>query len=166
MRAWVHALCIVAGIAAPVGLTLLTTRSGGLRSAQHYAQVRDGARTPREVMAAFEHMAFDQHRPVEAIETFFDPGFKDHDPGVKGDRQSAIDRMKQLNWQTGGPKRTIVHFMTDGDLVAIHHRLVRSPGAQPIAAVDIFRVADGKIIEHWDVLQPVPLAGPNPAPMF
>jgi len=166
MRPWVHLLCIVGGITAPIGLTLLTTSSGGARSAAHYAAIDQQAMSAREVMQAFEKLAFDEHKPVEAIERYFSPDFVDHDPDVKGDRASVIARMKTLNWDHGGPRRTIRHLIAEGDIVVIHHHLVRNPGERGIAAVDIFRVERGKIVEHWDVLQPVPERSINPAPMF
>jgi len=42
--------------------------------------------------------------------------------------------------------------MADGDFVSIHGRYT-GWGPKPMIAVDIFRVADGKIVEHWDVMQ-------------
>ncbi|GAA5032859.1 nuclear transport factor 2 family protein [Actinopolymorpha pittospori] len=53
----------------------------------------------------------------------------------------------------------------DGEYVVVHHRIV--PGRPPeVAAVDIFRVQDGRIAEHWDVVQPVPETPVNPHGMF
>jgi len=166
MRGWIHALCIVGGIAAPTGLTLLTTSSGGARSQAHYAQVDAAAMSTREVMMAFEKMAFDERKPKEAAETYLSPDFVDHDPNVRGDRASVIERLTKLDWSTGRPQRTIKHMIVDGDLVAVHHHLIRNPGEAGIAAVDIFRVRGGKLVEHWDVMQPIPANSINPAPMF
>ena len=53
-----------------------------------------------------------------------------------------------------------VRLLADGDLVAAHGRYIGF-GETPLIAVDIFRVADGKLVEHWDGLQPE--AGPNPS---
>ncbi|WP_253193914.1 hypothetical protein [Gordonia sp. i37] len=55
---------------------------------------------------------------------------------------------------------------TDGDLVYLHVHSVNGPGDRGQAVVDIFRVADGKIVEHWDVIQDVPSSAANPNSMF
>ena len=60
----------------------------------------------------------------------------------------------------------IKHILVDGDLAAIHlYGQVRSdqPGG---AVVDLFRLENGLIVEHWDVLQPIPETAINPHPMF
>jgi predicted SnoaL-like aldol condensation-catalyzing enzyme len=54
----------------------------------------------------------------------------------------------------------------DGDLAFVHVRYL-DWGGQETAGVDIFRFdADGKIVEHWDVLQPVPATSNNANTMF
>jgi predicted SnoaL-like aldol condensation-catalyzing enzyme len=63
-------------------------------------------------------------------------------------------------------KHHIKRALVDGDLVAVHVHVVRFPGDPGLAVVDIFRVADGKVVEHWDVLQEVPAKPVNPNPMF
>ena len=50
-------------------------------------------------------------------------------------------------------------------LVALHNRISDGSGAE-IASVDIFRVRDGLVVEHWGVVQPVPPSLPHPHGMF
>lgn len=50
--------------------------------------------------------------------------------------------------------RTIEHVAADGDIVMVHYRAVDRAGAAT-AGVDIFRVANHKILEHWSVAQPL-----------
>jgi hypothetical protein len=90
MRAWVHLLCVAASIAAPVGLTLLTTRSGGARSQVHYQEVSNSAMGTREVMMAFERMAFDERKPTEAVSAYVAPDFVDHNSETRGDRAPVL----------------------------------------------------------------------------
>jgi hypothetical protein len=54
----------------------------------------------------------------------------------------------------------------DGDHVIVHVHVVRFPGDPGLAVIDIFRVEDDAIVEHWDVLQEVPAKPVNPNPMF
>jgi predicted SnoaL-like aldol condensation-catalyzing enzyme len=62
--------------------------------------------------------------------------------------------------------QTIHRSMVDGDLVMVHVHVVRWPGDPGLAVVDIFRCADGMIVEHWDVLQDVPMDSRNSIGMF
>ena len=57
-------------------------------------------------------------------------------------------------------------MLADGDLVALHAHSIREPGERGVAIVDIFRLENGKIVEHWDVIQPVPEKANNDNTMF
>ena len=59
-------------------------------------------------------------------------------------------------------KRTFV----DGDTVILHVHAVREPGTRGNAIVDIFKLENGKIVEHWDVVQPIPETPANNNTMF
>jgi predicted SnoaL-like aldol condensation-catalyzing enzyme len=50
----------------------------------------------------------------------------------------------------------ILRVFAEGDFVILHVHLVREPGTLGDAVMDIFRLEDGKVVEHWDVLQPIP----------
>ena len=60
----------------------------------------------------------------------------------------------------------IDHVLADGDLVAVHYLTKFKPEDRGYMAVDIFRVAHGKIVEHWDVGEPVPEKSANDNGMF
>ena len=87
-------------------------------------------------------------RDPTVIEEYFDPNYKQHNPVIP-DGPSAIAGMIRtltgLNYEPG-------MAVADGDLVMVHGRYV-GWGPKPLVAVDIFRVRDGKVIEHWDVMQ-------------
>ena len=57
-------------------------------------------------------------------------------------------------------------FVAEGDLVVVHSHLRPSPDARGTAVMDIFRLENGKIVEHWDVLQIVPETSANANTMF
>jgi predicted SnoaL-like aldol condensation-catalyzing enzyme len=166
MRLWIHALGVVAGVTAPVLLTLWVTSDEGPRSKIHYQSVARETLSPKDVVLAFEKLGLDERKPKDAVLRYFSPDVIDHDPHVRGDRQSIIEMLEQRDWSKPGPQRTIKHIVADGDIVMVHHHIVREPGTKGIAAVDIFRVKDGLVVEHWDVLQPYPETSPNKAAMF
>ncbi len=60
----------------------------------------------------------------------------------------------------------IKQAFTDGDYVILHVLAVRTPGDRGNAIIDIFKLEKGKIVEHWDVVQPIPEASANGNTMF
>lgn len=60
----------------------------------------------------------------------------------------------------------IKRVFTDGDYVILHVHAVREPGTRGSAIVDIFRLEQGKIVEHWDAVQPIPEQAANSNGMF
>lgn len=60
----------------------------------------------------------------------------------------------------------IKRVFTDGDYVILHVHAVREPGTWGSAIVDIFRLEQGKIVEHWDAVQPIPEQAANTNGMF
>lgn len=150
-------LVVLACVAMVLGLATLCLRSG--------LQYRTESVT-RAVVLGFEDLAFDQRMPREATLRYFSPAVVDHDPELAGGRADIIARLEKLDWSTGGPQRIVKHFMVDGEYAMVHHHLIRKPGERGIAAMDMFRVVDGLIVEHWDVLQPLPESSINPRAMF
>jgi predicted SnoaL-like aldol condensation-catalyzing enzyme len=61
---------------------------------------------------------------------------------------------------------TVHRVLVDGDLFAVHLHGQSGPGDRGAAAVDILRVENCKIVEHWDVTQPVPERSMNDNGMF
>ncbi|CAB3830671.1 hypothetical protein LMG26689_00930 [Achromobacter animicus] len=60
----------------------------------------------------------------------------------------------------------IKRVFTDGDYVILHVHAVREPGTRGNALIDIFRLEGGKIVEHWDAVQPIPEKAANSNGMF
>jgi predicted SnoaL-like aldol condensation-catalyzing enzyme len=100
------------------------------------------------------------------VDAFVAPAYIQHsslaEPTVAALR-AFLDHVRQ---ESPDATQTVHRMMADGDLVMAHVHVVRWPGDPGLAVVDIFRCADGLIVEHWDVIQDVPANPVNPNPMF
>ncbi|MFD8006537.1 nuclear transport factor 2 family protein [Streptomyces mirabilis] len=105
-------------------------------------------------------------KDLAAVDTYVDPEYHEHSPnihegvaGVKAGLGTYFERFPQLSV---APKRVIA----EGDLVAVHSHYVDTPGERGRAVIDLFRVRDGRIVEHWDASQDVPENSANNNTMF
>jgi predicted SnoaL-like aldol condensation-catalyzing enzyme len=112
------------------------------------------------------NMLFVQHKVDQAIDTYFAPSYIQHNPMAASGAEAVRAFFK--GFYAGNPQATIAikRALADGDLVAIHYNLKMKPDDRGFAVVDIFRVENGKIAEHWDVAQPVPEKSANSNGMF
>ncbi len=154
MRPWVHAISALAGIAAAVGFEAWTTSSHGPRSSAHYASVESTAMTPREVVLGFDHLAHDEGKPQEAVTRYVAAQFINHEDTHTAEdaRESLIARLSARQAADPHTKRTLERVVVDGDIVVLYHHSVASQG-ETSSDVEIFRVQDRKIAEHWSVSQ-------------
>jgi predicted SnoaL-like aldol condensation-catalyzing enzyme len=87
------------------------------------------------------------------------PGAADGPDGLKAFVQFLKDKFPNSHSE-------IVRSFADGDFVILHVHAIREPGTRGFAIVDIFRLENGKIVEHWDVRQEVPEKAANVNGMF
>ena len=102
---------------------------------------------------------------LSVIDQYIVPNYIQHNPDAKDGR----DALKKVlaNWfktRTKG-KINIQHIGADGDFVYLHLKN-KLPGGRLESNIDIFRIINNKIVEHWDVAQAVPQHAINPHPMF
>ncbi|MBL8548499.1 MAG: ester cyclase [Hyphomonadaceae bacterium] len=128
------------------------------------------SRTPQE--EANLALALAMYRDVliamnpDAVDTYIASDYIQHsslaEPGV-----DALKRfLAQVRLASPDAKQTIKRAFVDGDHVIVHVHVERWPGDPGLAAIDIFRIANGRIAEHWDVIQDVPANPVNTNSMF
>jgi predicted SnoaL-like aldol condensation-catalyzing enzyme len=105
-------------------------------------------------------------RDLSVAERLLAEDYIQHNPMVPTGRTAFIAVFGRV--LAANPQRSsrIVRSAAEGDLVWLHVHSIPAPGARGSAIVDIFRVADGLIAEHWDVVQPVPENAANSNTMF
>ena len=110
------------------------------------------AKSNKDIVLEVLKRAFIERDPT-VVEEYFDANYKQHNPVIP-DGPLAIARMiptlMALTYEPG-------MAVSEGDLVMVHGRYT-GWGPKPMIAVDIFRLKDGKVAEHWDVMQEEVLA--------
>jgi len=128
---------------------------------------RDGAGTSRFVVTNFYRQALVDKQVRPAFEGFVSPAFVEHKPDVAGgDREGAIRFLEGLMAELPQAHWEVLRTAAEGDTVAVHARFTPAPGAPPYAVADFFRVADCRIVEHWDVVAGPVDGAANPVPRF
>jgi len=104
-------------------------------------------------------------KDIAAIDKYVGP-YRQHNP-------QAPDGPEGLKGYIGYLKQTAPQFhaeikkvLADGDYVILHVHAVPAPGSRGLAIIDIFKVDNGKLVEHWDVIQDIPEKQANPNTMF
>lgn len=102
----------------------------------------------------------------KAYERYIAANFRHHNPNFRGDADSLRTAMEENNAQHPSKVLEVQHALEDGDLVAVHSRVRQSPDDRGAAVVHIFKFDGDRVVELWDVGQPVPENLPNENGMF
>jgi predicted SnoaL-like aldol condensation-catalyzing enzyme len=106
------------------------------------------------------------NKDVEAALQLLGDRYVQHNPLIADGREGFTAFLGHLAAEFPDLRAEVKQVVAEGDYVVAHVHGVRVPGTRGSAIVDIFRLEDGKIVEHWDVHQPVPEAAANPNGMF
>jgi len=111
----------------------------------------------KENVAAFYELAFNQHKLEEAVAQYVAEPYIQHNPGVADGGKAFIDAFAPFLKEHPQSHADIKRVVAEGDLVVVHVHSQTAPDDRGEAVIDIFRLDEnGKIVEHWDVAQPVP----------
>jgi predicted SnoaL-like aldol condensation-catalyzing enzyme len=107
--------------------------------------------------------------PEMAVADHFGPRYIQHNPDAQDGPEAFIGFVKRLRSEYPNVQLHIKRVIAEGDLVATHAHLdlePDNPDNRGRALADFFRLDDGKVVEHWDVIQDIPATSANDNGMF
>ncbi|ARP84807.1 nuclear transport factor 2 family protein [Bordetella genomosp. 9] len=120
----------------------------------------------KTLVTAFFRMMFQDKNVDKAMQTYVDKGLIQHDPYLPDGAAAMADFYGPYLEQHPQANAEIRHVIAEGDMVVVHSLWKESPEDTGQAVIDIFRVQNGKIVEHWDVSQDIPENPANRNTMF
>jgi predicted SnoaL-like aldol condensation-catalyzing enzyme len=106
-------------------------------------------------------------KDFEAASKYLGSRYTQHNPTAPDGPEGLKGFLAFLKSKFPQSRSEIKRVFADGDYVILHVHAVREPGTRGNAIIDIFRLDDeGKVVEHWDAVQPIPETAQNNNTMF
>jgi predicted SnoaL-like aldol condensation-catalyzing enzyme/plastocyanin len=120
----------------------------------------------KQAVVGFYTMAFNDKKPAEAVAQYVGPRYTQHNPLAADGPEAFIAFVSGFAtaFPEGGVE--IKRVLAEGDLVVTQSHFTLNPDDRGSAVFDMFRIENGKIVEHWDVIQPIPETPANDNTMF
>ena len=126
---------------------------------------REAVERNKQNVVDFYDLMFNKNRPAEAIKRFAGAEYRQHNPHVGDGKQAFIDYFERIATEYPSKRVEFKTVLADGNHVVLHCHQIWPE--EEYTGIDIFRLDNnGKIIEHWDVLQVIPDHSQNDNGMF
>lgn len=119
----------------------------------------------KQVVVDYYQTAFNGE-PEKAVELYVGDRYVQHNPMAADGTDAFIGFVKWLRGENPELKLEIKRVLAEDDIVVTHSHLILKPGEPGQALADFFRVENGKVVEHWDVIQEIPATSANDNTMF
>jgi predicted SnoaL-like aldol condensation-catalyzing enzyme len=143
------------------GLSLAACLAAAPALAADAAQMEANKKTVLE----FYEKAINQ-KDFEAASVYLGPRYVQHNPNAADGPEGLKAYITFLREKFPDAHSDVIRIFADGDYVIQHVHSVPTPDSRGNAIVNIYKLENGKIVEHWDVIQPVPERSANDNTMF
>jgi predicted SnoaL-like aldol condensation-catalyzing enzyme len=109
----------------------------------------------RQTVVAFYEAGLNR-KDFDAARQYFGPYYRQHNPNAADGIEGFQTFVAFMRDNSPHSRSEIKSSFVDTDFVILHVHKITTPGERGVAIVDIFRLEDGKIVEHWDVSQTIP----------
>jgi predicted SnoaL-like aldol condensation-catalyzing enzyme len=130
----------------------------------HAADTQQAEMNKKTVLEFYEKGL--NQKDFEAASRYFGPRYTQHNPNAADGPEGFKAFLQFLREKFPNSHSEVKRAFADGDYVILHVHTVREPGTRGVAIVDIFKLENGKVVEHWDVVQPIPEKSANSNGMF
>ena len=120
----------------------------------------------KRIVVDFFNLAFVRRQAAEAAERYLGSEYRQHNPLAPDGPEAFVSFIGVFLGQAPQISFDLKRVIAESDLLVLHYHLKISPADVGPAVVDLFLVEAGRIVEHWDVLQPVPAESANSNGMF
>jgi predicted SnoaL-like aldol condensation-catalyzing enzyme len=123
-----------------------------MRTKQEQANLRLVERVYEEVLG-----------PIDsgAVDALFDPGYIQHNPNAETGSRGLKALLDNAKIKYPHAEHRVQRMLADGNFVVAHVHVIFEPGAAGFKVVDIFRIENSLVAEHWDVIQPLATEAKN-----
>lgn len=119
----------------------------------------------KQIVTKFYQKALNE-KDFTAAQTYLGSWYIQHNPAAQDGLDGLKNYISYLKNTYPQSHSEIKRIIADGDYVVVHVHSVLNPGTKGHAIIDIFRLENNKIYEHWDVIQPIPEESANNNGMF
>ena len=120
----------------------------------------------KRIVREYYELAFNEHKPEEAVAKYMGSYYRQHNPQAADGAEPFINFVKYFAQTYPDLHVDIKRMIAEGDLVVVHCHITRQADDRGLAVMDMFRLEDGKVVEHWDVIQEIPESAANNNTMF
>ncbi|MEE6250902.1 MAG: nuclear transport factor 2 family protein [Bdellovibrionota bacterium] len=120
----------------------------------------------KELVKNFYLTAFNEQQARKAVDLYVGDHYRQHNPYAPDGKEAFVNFFEAYFKKKPQAKIEIKRILAEKDLVLVHVHAKENPEDRGRAVMDLFRVSNGKIIEHWDVVQDIPQKSANSNTMF